>query len=96
MFVRIIHAKGDEFFLIKDITRITTVTERIEQPELLSEKAKSGFLYTVEVYTGGRNIILESPLYKDKESAIVNRQEVVIKLAKDISEKDVFVTRIEL
>lgn len=96
MLVRIIHAKGDEFFLAKDITRITTVTEKIEQPELLSEKAKSGFLYTVEVYTGGRNIILESPLYTDEELASIKRQEVAIKIAKDISDKDMIMTRIEL
>lgn len=96
MLVRIIHAKGDEFFLAKDITRITTVTEKIEQPELLSEKAKSGFFYTMEIYTGGRNIILESPLYMDKELATEKRQKVAIQLAKDISEKDMIITRIEL
>ena len=96
MLVQIIHAKGDEFFLAKDITRITTVTEKIKQPELLSEKTESGFLYTVEVYTGGRNIILESPLYANKELAIEKRQSVAIKLAKNILEEDIIMIRIEL
>ena len=90
------HATGEEVYRTEDICRITDIVETVTQPELLTEKAKRGFTYTMEIYTGGRLIILTSPLYDSREKAEQARQCLVIKLAEVTTDKDLILARIEL
>lgn len=90
------HANGKEVYRTEDICRITNIVETVTQPELLTEKTKRGFTYTIEIYTGGRLIILTSPLYDSREKAEQTRKEMVIKLAKDTTDENMVLTQIEL
>ncbi len=90
------HATGKEIYRTEDICRVTDIVETVTQPELLAEKAKRGFAYTMEIYTGGRLITLTSPLYDSHEKAEQARQRLVIKLAKDATDENMILTQIEL
>ena len=90
------HATGKEVYRTEDICRITDIVETVTQPELLTEKAKRGFTYTMEIYAGNRLITLTSPLYDNREKAEQARHCMVVKLAKDIIDKYKIFTQIEL
>ena len=90
------HATGKEVYRTEDICRITDIVETVTQPELLTEKAKRGFTYTMGSYAGNRLITLTSPLYDNREKAEQARQSMVVKLAEDTADKDLILARIEL
>lgn len=96
MLVFIKHSTGTEVYRTEDICRVTDIVETVIQPELLTEKVKKGFTYTMEIYTGGRLITLTSPLYDNREKAEQSRQSMVIKLAKDTADENIISTQIEL
>ena len=96
MLVFIKHSTGKEVYRTEDICRVTDIAETVIQPELLTEKVKKGFTYTMEIYTGGRLITLTSPLYDGREKAEQTRDDVVIKLAKDTADENIISTQIEL
>ena len=90
------HATGKEVYRTENICRVTDIVETVTQPELLTEKAKRGFTYTMEIYTGGRLITLTSPLYDSRKKAEQARHDMVIKLAKDTTDENMILTQIEL
>lgn len=96
MLALIKHATGKEVYRTENICRVTDIVETVTQPELLTEKAKGGFTYTMEIYTGGRLITLISPLYDSREEAEQVRKDMVIKLAKDTTDENMILTQIEL
>lgn len=90
------HATGKEVYRTENICRVTDIVETVTQPEILTEKVKRGFTYTMEIHTGGRLITLTSPLYDSREKAEQVRHDMVIKLAKDTTDENMILTQIEL